>query len=284
MAEHGASRPDARSDIGGPSAQALRAQAARNNAAERRRITSRLRRALEHDDFTVLYGLQTSLRTGAPRGAEALVCLRHRRRGLILPSHFMPLAEQSDVVIDVGSWGIRQACADAAGWPKDFVVTVPVSHRQLLLGQLVKHVIETLAKFDLEAGKVEFSLTEATLIDENEDVSFALRALRGLGVGLVLDNFGTSYTSLSLLKRLPLSMLKLDRSMIAGLPGTREDTAILRATIHTANALGIGVIADGVESDEQSRFLHELGCDFAQGLHWHPPVPAAELAGKLSRG
>jgi EAL domain-containing protein (putative c-di-GMP-specific phosphodiesterase class I) len=129
---------------------------------------------------------------------------------------------------------------------------------------------------------MEFALTEAMLIDENDDVSFALKALRGLGVGLVLDNFGTNYASLSLLKRLPLTMLKLDRSMIAGLPGSRENSAILRATIHTAQALGIGVIADGVESEEQSKLLSELGCDFGQGAHWNPPVPVAELVKKLN--
>jgi EAL domain-containing protein (putative c-di-GMP-specific phosphodiesterase class I) len=262
--------------------QELRAQAARTNAAEHRRITTRLRQALEQDEFSLLYELQTNLKSGGPRGAEALICLRHRRRGLIMPGHFMPVAEQSDIVIEIGNWGFRQACRDAQAWKQDFYVTVPISHRQLLMGQLVKHVIETLASFNLDAGKMEFALTEAMLIDENDDVSFALKALRGLGVGLVLDNFGTNYASLSLLKRLPLTMLKLDRSMIAGLPGSRENSAILRATIHTAQALGIGVIADGVESEEQSKLLSELGCDFGQGAHWNPPVPVAELVKKLN--
>lgn len=266
----------------GPNAiQELRAQAARTNAAERRRITTRLRQALEQDELSLLYQLQTSLQSGAPRGAEVLICLRHRRRGLVLPSHFMPVAEQSDIVIEIGNWAIMQACRDAASWKRDFFVTLPISHRQLLMGQLVKQVIEALSSFDLEAGRVELALTETTLIDENEDTSFALKALRGLGVGLVLDNFGTSYTSLSLLKRLPLTMLKLDRSMISGLPEARENAAILRATVHTAHALGLGVIADGVESEEQSRMLRELGCDFAQGLHWNPPVSAAELPAKF---
>ena len=128
---------------------------------------------------------------------------------------------------------------------------------------------------------MEFALTEAMLIEENEEVNFALKALRGLGVGLVLDNFGTSYASLSLLKRLPLTMLKLDRSMIAGLPDALDNAAILRATIHTAHALGIGIIADGVESEEQCRILIALGCDYAQGSYWNPPVPFAELAAKF---
>jgi EAL domain-containing protein (putative c-di-GMP-specific phosphodiesterase class I) len=261
--------------------QELRAQAARNNAAEHRRITTRLRQALEHDEFLLLYQQQTNLQSGAMRGAEALICLRHRRRGLIMPSHFMPVAEHSDVVIDIGNWGIVQACRDAASASLNLSVTMPVSHRQLLMGRLVKQVIEALSAFDLAADKIEFALTEAMLIDENEEVSFALKALRGLGVGLVLDNFGTSYASLSLLKRLPLTMLKLDRSMIDGLPVARDNAAILRATIHTAHALGIGVIADGVESEAQCTILGELGCDFAQGSHWNPPVGFAELTAKF---
>jgi len=136
-----------------------------------RRITTRLRHALEQSEFTLLYQLQTSLKSGLKRGAEALICLRHRRRGLILPSHFMPVAEHSDVVIDIGNWGILQAFQDAASWPSNFFVTVPVSHRQLLAGGMVKHVIEGLAAFDLPAGQMEIALTEATLIDENEDVN-----------------------------------------------------------------------------------------------------------------
>ncbi len=262
--------------------QDLRAQAARNNAAEQRRIITRLRQALEQDEFTLLYQLQTSLKSGALRGAEALICLRHRRRGLLLPSHFMPVAEHNDIVIEIGNWRIMQACRDAALWKRDFFVTVPISHRQLMIGQVVKHVIEGLAAFDLSANQMEFALTEAMLIDENDDVNFALKALRGLGVGLVLNDFGTNYTSLSLLKRLPLTMLKLDRSMIKGLPGGRESTAILRATVHTAHALGISVIADGVETEIQCKMLSELGCDFAQGPHWNPPTPPAELAAKLN--
>jgi EAL domain-containing protein (putative c-di-GMP-specific phosphodiesterase class I) len=268
-------------EISSSSVHELRAQAARNNAAEQRRITTRLRQALEQSEFSLLYQLQTDLRSGGMRGAEALTCLRHRRRGLIMPSHFMPVAEHSDVGIAIANWGITQACRDAASWNRDFLVTVPISQRQILVGPLVKQIVEALSATHLDAGKIEFALTEAMLIDENEDVSFALKALRGLGVGLVLDNFGTNYASLSLLKRLPLTMLKLDRSMIAGLPGAREDAAILRAAVQTAHALGLRIIADGVESEKQCRMLGELGCDFAQGSQLNPPIPFEELKARL---
>jgi EAL domain-containing protein (putative c-di-GMP-specific phosphodiesterase class I) len=267
-----APRQTGKSTVSGET-QELRAQAARNKAAEHRRITSRLRQALEQDGFTLLYQPQRNLKSGAARGAEALIRLQHRRRGLILPSHFMPVAAHSDIVVEIGNWILRQACHDAAAWRRDFFVSAPVSQRQLTTGKLVKQVIEALSRVDLPASRLELALTETMLMDDSEDVRFALKALRGLGVGLILDNFGTSYTSFSLLKRLPLTMLKLDRAMIHGMPADKENVAILRATIDTAHALGIGVIADGVESEDQCQMLDGLGCDIVQGAHMNPPLP-----------
>ena len=265
-------------------AHELRAQAARNNAAERRRITHRLRQALEQDGFVLLYQLQLCLKTGAQHGAEALIRLQHRRRGLILPSHFMPVAELSDIVIEIGNWVFKQACRDAANWRSTFFVSVPISYRQLVTGKLLKQIIETLAHANLAPGQLELALTETMLIDENDDISFALKALRGLGVGLVLDNFGTNYTSFSLLKRLPLTTLKLDRSMIQDLPTGQENVAILRATIDTAHALGIRVIADGVDTEAQYSVLQELGCDVVQGFYLSPPLTFEALCAKLQAG
>jgi len=260
--------------------QELRAQAARNIAAEHRRITARLRQALEQDGFTLLYQPQRDLKSGRARGAEALIRLQHRRRGLILPSHFMPVAEHSEIVIEICNWMLGEACRRAASWQRDFFVSVPVSPRQLAAGKLVKQVIEALARVDLTASRLELALTEAMLIEDNDDVSFALKALRGLGVGLILDNFGTSYTSFSLLKRLPLTMLKLDRSMTLGM-AEQQNVAILRATIETAHALGMGVIADGVEREDQCVMLAGLGCDIVQGARLNPPLPFDVLSAEF---
>lgn len=269
-------------NIGSGDAHELRAQVNRNNATERRRVTNRLRQALEQEDFVLLYQLQRSLKSGQARGAEALIRLQHRRRGLILPSHFMPIAELSEIANDIGNWVLTQACRDALQWENAFFVSVPISHRQLMTGKLLKQVIQALAHADLAPGQLELALTEAMLIDENDDINFALKALRGLGVGLVLDNFGTNYTSFSLLKRLPLTTLKLDRSMIQDLPAGHENVAILRATIDTAHALGIRVIADGVDTEDQCRVLGDLGCDAIQGLYLNQPLTFAALKAKLN--
>lgn len=262
-------------------AQELRAQAARSNATERRRITNRLRQALEQHGFVLLYQLQLNLKSLLAQGAEATIRLHHRRRGLILPSHFMPVAELSDIVIEIGNWILQQACEDASQWTKPLAVSIPISHRQLLTGALVKQVIKTLAHTDMAPGQLLLALTEAMLIDDSDDTTFALKALRGLGVGLVLDNFGTNYTSFSLLKRLPLTTLKLDRSMIQDLPADHENVAILRATIDTAHALGIRVIADGVEREDQCRLLDTLGCDAIQGPYLSQPLTFDALTTKL---
>ncbi len=259
----------------------LRIQAARNSVTERRRVTNRLRQALEENGFVLLYQLQVNLKSGIAGGAEALIRLQHRRRGLILPSHFMPVAEQSDIVIEIGNWVLKQACEDASQWKPPLSVSIPVSHRQLLTGVLVKQVIRALSRSDLAPGQLLLALTEAMVIDESDDTTFALKALRGLGVGLVLDNFGTNYTSFSLLKRLPLTTLKLDRSMIQNLPAAPENRAILRATIETAHALGIRVIADGVDAEEQCQSLDELGCDAVQGPYLSQPLSFAALTAKL---
>jgi EAL domain-containing protein (putative c-di-GMP-specific phosphodiesterase class I) len=272
----------ARQSIAPGDAQELRAQAARSNATERRRITNRLRQALEQHGFVLLYQVQLNLKSGLTQGAEATIRLHHRRRGLILPSHFMPVAELSDIVIEIGNWILQQACEDASQWTMPFAVSIQISHRQLLTGTLVTQVIKTLSHTNLAPGQLLLALTEAMLIDDSEDTTFALKALRGLGVGLVLDNFGTSYTSFSLLKRLPLTTLKLDRAMIQDLPGDHENVAILRATIETAHALGIRVIADGVDTEDQRRLLDNLGCDAIQGPYLSQPLTFGALNAKLN--
>ncbi len=258
-------------------AQLLRTRAARDDIALRRRVILKLRAALAEGGFVLHYQPKLDLKTGRPRGAEAMIRLQHRRRGLILPAHFMPVAERSDLINEIGAWALRTACQEAARWPAGFGLSLNVSHRQLRGGQLTKQVIEALSQSGLAAERLELELSEAMLIDDHEDTGFSVKAARALGVGVALDDFGAGYGSLSVLRRMPLTALKLDRSVIVGLRHDRDDTAILRAAIDAAHALGCRVIADGVETEAQSNVLRQLGCDEAQGSYFSAALPPEEL-------
>jgi EAL domain-containing protein (putative c-di-GMP-specific phosphodiesterase class I) len=259
----------------------LRAQAARTDMAERRRITQKLRAALSEDGFVLHYQPKVHLKTGRVRGVEALIRLQHKRRGLILPAHFMPVAETSDIVNEIGAWALGAVCREAVKWPERFSVSLNVSHRQVRGGKLTKQVIEALSQSGLASQRLELELSEAALIDDSEDTSFALKAVRALGVGVALDEFGAGYGSLSVLRRMPLTTLKLDRSVLVGLRDGDHDAAILRAAIEAAHALGCIVVADGVETETQCRVLDQMGCDEAQGIYFSAPLPAGDLLSRL---
>jgi EAL domain-containing protein (putative c-di-GMP-specific phosphodiesterase class I) len=263
-------------------ARGLRLRTARREITERRRVAHRLRQALQQDGFLLLYQPQIHLKSGMLRGAEAMLRLQHRRRGLILPHHFMPVAERSEVANDIGDWIINQACQEAIRWPATFSVSVSLSQRQLRGTRLVKTIIEALSRTGLAPARLEVQLTEAMLVDDNEDAVFSLRAMQGLGLRLAVENFGTGYASLAALKRQRLSTLKLDRSMIQLLGQDDGDAAITRAAIEAGHALGCAVLANGVETETQCRLLTSFGCDEAQGPYFGQPVPPDAFLGKLN--
>jgi EAL domain-containing protein (putative c-di-GMP-specific phosphodiesterase class I) len=263
-------------------ARDLRAKAARDDMAERRRITQKLRTALAEGGFVLHYQPKVHLKSGRVRGVEAMIRMQHRRRGLILPAQFMPIAERSDIIHDIGAWMLNQACRDAAKWPERFSVSLNISHRQMRGGSLIKQLIEALAHSGLTSARLELELSEAMLIDDHEDTNFNLRAVRALGIGVALDDFGAGYASLSVLRRLPLTTLKLDRSVLLDLQNGQTDAAILRATIDAAHALGCTVVADGVETETQCRLLDQMGCDEAQGSFFAPALRAADLMARLT--
>jgi EAL domain-containing protein (putative c-di-GMP-specific phosphodiesterase class I) len=258
-------------------ARHLRARAARREIAERRRVAARLRQALAHNEFLLLYQPFQHLKSGIIRGAEAVIRLQHRRRGLVMPHHFMPIAENFDVINDIGAWLLNNACQNAVTWPPYTSVALRLAHRQLRSGKLAKQLIEALAKSGLGAERLELGLTEAMLIDRDDDTIFAIRALAGLGVRMALDDFGAGYASLAALKRLPLTTLKLDRTMVQLLGQDHGDTAIAHAAVEAGHAMGCAVLADGVETAAQSRLLEEIGCDYVQGLHISPPVTTQQF-------
>ncbi|MDR3520062.1 MAG: EAL domain-containing protein [Acidocella sp.] len=269
-------------DIAGDSeARELRARAARRDVSERRRIAERLRQALTHEGFLLHYQPYMHLKTGRLEGAEAVIRLKHRRRGLILPHHFMPVAEHFEVINDIGAWMLHRACADAAHWPAQANVSVRLAHRQLRSGHLIKHLIEALTRTGLASERLELCLSEAMLIDDDPDTIFTIKALASLGARLALNDFGTGHASLAALKRLPLSTLKLDRQMVQRLGQDYGDNAIVHAAIEAGHAMGCSVLADGVESEAQSRLLQEIGCDEAQGPYFAQPVPAEDFLKRL---
>jgi EAL domain-containing protein (putative c-di-GMP-specific phosphodiesterase class I) len=266
------------------SARELRLRAARREITERRRITQRLRRALAESDFVLHYQPLVSLKSGLIRGAETLIRLRHTRRGLIAANHFMPIAERSDVINDIGGWMLQNACMEAGTWPACISVAVTLSLRHLQSGRLIRQLLEALNRSGLTPERLELELTESMLIDDNDDTVFSLKALQGIGIRMALNNFGIGYASLSALKRLPLTTLRLDRSMIQNLGEGPSDTAIVHAAINAGHALGCTVLADGVETERQFLLLGQIGCDEGQGAYFSQPITAAEMAAMFAKG
>jgi len=250
----------------------LRARAARRDTTERRRIAARLREALAHNEFLLHFEPHREMKSGRISGAEAVIRLQHRRRGLIMPHHFMPIAERFDVVNDIGTWLLINACQAAMLWPGATSVAVKLAHRQLRSGKLIKQLIDALTISGLPAGRLELGLSEAMLIDRDDDTNFAIRALSGLGVRLALDDFGAVYASLAALNRLHLTTLKLDRSMVQRLGEDNGDSAIAHAAIEAGHAMGCAVLAGGVETALQCRLLEDIGCDYVQGPYISPPL------------
>lgn len=244
-----------------------------------------LRDAVPADQLRLHY--QPVIALDGPRviGAEALVRWEHPTRGLLLPGEFIPLAEETGAILTLGKWVIENAISDGARWQQAFpemrlTVSLNLSARQVAQAGIPRIVRDALRDNAVNPGQVELEITESALIDAGEVPGEILGALKDLGVRLVLDDFGTGYSSLSYLKRFPIDAIKVDRSFISGLGRDRGDTAIVAAVINMARALGISVIAEGVESEDQAGTLREMGCDYAQGFHYSRPVPA-EVFGTL---
>jgi diguanylate cyclase (GGDEF)-like protein len=248
-----------------------------------------LRSALERKEMRLHYQPIVGLDSGRVVGFEALVRWQHPKRGLVPPLAFIPLAEETGLIVPLGRWVLEEACAQAARWnrgrPADAApvfVSVNLSARQFTKGDLVEDVGLTLQRTALDADALELEITESVLMDQSDAGVRALRDLRGLGVRLVLDDFGTGYSSLSYLKHLPLDTIKIDRSFVAGIEGA-ADHSIVDAVIALAHGLGIGVVAEGIETDEQHERLRDLGCDYGQGYLFSRPVPAEGTAALLRR-
>ena len=245
-----------------------------------------LRRALVRDELRVFYQPTIDLRTGTVVGAEALVRWEHPTRGLVAPGEFISVAEEAGLIEPIGEWVLGEACRQLARWETSgagrLAVSVNVSGRQLGDERLLAAVADALERADVDPALLALEITESVLMEDAETVVTVLNNLKSLGVRLEVDDFGTGYSSLSYLSRFPLDGLKIDRSFVSGLDDDGQETkTILRSVLGLADAMGLRVVAEGVETHEQLDVLRRLGCRFAQGYHWSRPLPADELAGWL---
>jgi len=250
--------------------------------AHLRRLRRDLSTAAEQEGFVLHYQPRVALRSGAVTGAEALIRWPHRKRGLMAPGSFIPVAEQAGLISDIGAWVLRAACLSAATWNRDLRVAVNVSARQLHDRELLRQIGESIEGSGLPPERLEIELSESILLDDDLDTLLALSAIRDLGVCITLDDFGSGVASLSMLKRLPLELIKLDRSLVRTLPDDGEDVAIVQAIIDTSHALGLGVVAEGVETEAQRSLLAALGCDEAQGYLFSQPLPEDQFRANTS--
>jgi diguanylate cyclase (GGDEF)-like protein len=255
----------------------------RSRVIEHMQIENDLRRAIQRDELELHYQPVIRLRDGSIVAMEALLRWNHPDRGLVGPLAFIPVAEESRLIVPIGRWVIEQACRQAAMWQQlspdaaPVSVAVNLSARQLADPHLLSHLEGSIRANRIDPSTLWLELTETTLLDETTFVERTLESLKGLGVRLVLDDFGVGFSSLGYLKRLPLSMIKLDRSFVENLTEGSHDAAIVRAVSEMAVTIGIGVVAEGVETEEQVRIVDALGCGFAQGFHYSEPVPVSHL-------
>jgi diguanylate cyclase (GGDEF)-like protein/PAS domain S-box-containing protein len=253
-----------------------------NEQMKRRRLLELdLRRALAEGQFELHYQPVVDLGSGQVAGCEALIRWRHPERGMIPPSEFIAVAEETGLIIPIGEWVVKKACNDAAKWPDHVVVAVNVSAIQFRNENLPLLIAKCLAQSGLRPGRLEIEVTESVLMQDNETTLSMLHQLQTLGVSIAMDDFGTGYSSLSYLRSFPFDKIKIDRSFIADLAHGTDAAAIVQAILSLAKSLRMRTTAEGVETVEQRALLQTIGCDQIQGFLFSPAVPAAEISALL---
>jgi len=252
------------------------------DASEYLRVRNGLHRALEQNEFVLHYQPQIDLTTRAVTGAEALIRWQHPELGMVPPNRFIPVAEDSGLILPIGEWVIREACRQMAAWCAaglpPMLVAVNLSAVQFKRGDLENTVLRALNEFRIAPGMLELELTESILIHDTDSVLTTVQRLKTLGVKLSIDDFGTGYSSLAYLRRFNVDKLKIDQSFVRELAKDAEDAAIVQAVIRLAQGLNLRTIAEGVEDAATAAELHRQGCEEAQGYHFARPMPAAEFA------
>ena len=255
-------------------------------ARQHLKLESDLRRALEQDQFVLYYQPKIDLVNGTVAGMEALVRWQHPERGLLSPNEFLQAAENSDLILALGRWTIEEACHQTRTWHEQYpsnipLISVNLSTSQLQYPALSQEILKTLEKNGLSTEALEFEITEDVAMKDIHATASKLRQFRALGFRLAIDDFGTGNSSLSYLKHLPVDTLKLDKTFIGGVGENHEDTLIISATISLSQALGLQVVAEGVETVEQCAKLQELGCDLGQGYFFAKPQTGEQASALL---
>ncbi len=249
-----------------------------DKALLRLKLESRLRRAVERDEFRLHYQPQIDFQTGKITGMEALLRWHHPEFGLVSPAEFVPLAEESGLIVPIGAWVLETACKQIKEWQMmgftALRMAVNLSSRQLRRPDLAATISSIVRNVGVDPALVELELTEGTLMDDIEETTSALAKLRDQGLRIAIDDFGTGYSSLSTLKRFPLSTLKIDRSFVTEIPRDTENNAIAEAIISMGHSLSLEVVAEGVENEQQFEFLKNHACDRMQGFLFSRAIPA----------
>ena len=257
------------------------------NARKQLQLLQDLRQALEHNQFRLHYQPKFDAVSGQPVGAEALLRWEHPQQGLLLPEHFIELAEKTGLIIPIGEWVLNEACRQMRAWFDEgyshWRISVNLSALQFCYSGLVDSVVSVLERHRLPANSLTLEITETTAMSDADASMTVLQRLSQMGVDLSIDDFGTGYSSLMYLKRLPANELKIDRGFVRDLEHDSDDAAIVSAIVALGQALGLRIVAEGVETDTQQSFLTTLGCDALQGFLLGQPLPAEQFMVDIHR-
>jgi diguanylate cyclase (GGDEF)-like protein/PAS domain S-box-containing protein len=257
-------------------------------AFERLTLETSLRRALERDEFLLYYQPQVDIKSQRLIGVEVLIRWRHPELGVVSPTQFIPLAEETGLIVPIGEWVLRSACTQARAWRAAGLgfgsITVNISGRQFADPALAARIGQVLSDTKLDAGLLELEITESVVMHDPQSAVHTLEQLNAMGVRIAIDDFGTGYSSLAYLKRYPIDTLKVDQSFVRDVTHDPNDASIVQAIIAMARSMQLRVIAEGVETEEQLTFLRTHGCEAVQGYLFSRPVPAEEARELIARG